>query len=478
MITPTRLRSALRSGGSLFEVIIAIGLLAIFASTVFLAIGSQYLATTATHQSLTALSMAGEGLEAARSIRDSGWASLTTGAHGVTLSTTSSWAFQGVSDSSGGFTRVITITDLSTNEKQIISTVSWLNAQGQPRSTSVATNVSNWRNVSAPTILTGDWSNLRTLGTIDLGPGIAGTGVRVRNKIVYMTGTASQSSKDDFFVINAIDGANPTMEAHIHTGSGLNALDIEGSFAYVAQDSSTNQLQVINISATSSPYAVANFTLTGNSEEALSVAATGTLVLVGTEGGSGSELYLVDVSNPSSPVIKNTLEIGADINRISILGNRAILATSSSTKEFIVVNISNPSVPVISASANLPGTNAATGLYVNSQDQRAYITRDLASGVSPEINAYDVTNPDAPVFLGSTEFSYDIPSVFAADALLFLSTAQSNMEFQLFNATNTQQISFVTGFNFPQVGNDIAFESNFIYIAVRSNDALRILTSQ
>ncbi len=478
MIIPTRFRSALRPGGSIFEVIAAIGLLAIFASTLFLAIGSQYLATTGTHQSLTALSMAGEGLEAARSIRDSDWASLTTGAHGLVLSTTSSWSFQGASDSSGGFTRVITITDLSANEKQIVSRVSWLNAQGRPRSTSLATNVSNWRNVSAPTILTGDWSNLRTLGTIDLGPGIAGTGVRVRNKIVYMTGTASQSGKDDFFVIDAIDGANPVMAAHIHTGSGLNALDIEGDFAYVAQDSSTNQLQVINISATSSPYAITNFTLTGNSEEALSVAATGTLVLVGTEGGTGSELYLVDVSNPSSPIIKNTLEIGADVNRISILGNRAFLATSSSTKEFIIVNISNPSVPVIAASVDLSGTNAATGLYVNTQDQRAYLTRDLASGVSPEINAYDVTNPDVPTLLGSTEFTYDIPSVFAADSLLFLSTAQSNMEFQLFNATNTQQISFVNGFNFPQVGNDIAFESNMIYIAVRSNDALRILTSQ
>lgn len=476
MILLTRFRSALHSGGSLFEVIIAIGLLAVFSSTIFLAIGSQYLATTGTHQSLTALSMAGEGLEAVRSIRDSNWASLTAGSHGVTLSTTSSWAFQGSSDSSDGFMRVITVTDLSTNEKQIVSRVSWLNAQGQTRSTSLATNVSNWRNTGAPTILTGDWSNLHTLGTIDLG--VDATGVRVRNKIVYMTGRTSQQDKDDFFVIDATDGANPTMAAHINTGPGLNALDIKGDFAYVAKDSNTDQLQIINISATSSPYAIKNFNLTGNGQEALSVAATGTLVLVGTEEDSNAELYLVDVSHPSTPEIKSTIEIGADVNRISILGNRAFLATSSSTKEFIVVNISNPSVPVISASINLPGSNHATGLYVNSQDQRAYITRDQASGVSPEINAYDVTNPDAPVLLGSTEFAYGIPAVFAADALLFLSTAQSNMEFQLFNATNTQQITFVTGFNFPEVGRDIAFESNLIYIAVRSNDNLRILTSQ
>ena len=475
----TRFKFSHHPGGSLFEVVVAIGLLAVFASTLFIALSSQLLSSTNARRSLEAISLAQEGLEAARAIRDSEWSSLATGTHGLLYSNLA-YSFQGASDANSGYQRSITVTELSTYERQVVSTVFWISPTNQPRSISLVTHLSNWRNAATAVIprLTGDWSNLHTLGTIDLGPGIAGTGVRVRNKIVYMTGTASQSSKDDFFVINATDGANPTMEAHIHTGAGLNALDIAGNFAYAAQDSSSNQLQVINIVATSSPYAIADFTLAGNTEEALSVAATGTLVLVGTEQDSGSELYLVDTSNPSLPSTKSMLEISGDVYRIAILGHYAFLATSNNTKEFIVVNISNPNFPVIVASVDLPGSNDATGLYVNTQDQRAYITRDLTSGVSPEINVYDVTNPDTPSFLGSTEFSYGIPSVFAADDLLFLSTDQSNLEFQLFSATNTQQLTYVTGFNFPQVGNDIAFESNMIYIAVRSNDALRILTSQ
>ncbi len=461
----------------MIEVVLAIGLLAVFASTLFAYISTQLLIASGSRRSLAAIEQAQEGLEAIRTIRDSGWANLTPGAHGLSLAT-STWALQGVSDSSDGFTRVLTVTDLSESEKQVVSTVSWTDAQGRARLISLTTTVSDWRNAAPPPLLTGDWSNLRTLGTIDLGAGVAGTGVSVRGKIVYMSGKSSQSSKDDFFVINATDGANPTMAAHIHTGSGLNALDIAGNFAYVAQDSGSGQLQVINISATGTPYAVSSFSLTGNSEEGTSIAATGTLVLIGTESSSGPELYLVDVSNPSLPVIKSSLEITSDVNRIFISGDRAFLATASTTEEFIVVNIANPNVPVVTAGINLPGTNAATGLYYNFQDHRVYLTRDMGSGTSPEINAYDVTNPDAPTLLGTTEFGYDIPAVFAADNLLFLSTGQSNLEFQLFNATNTQQISYVNGFNFPQVGNDIAFESNTIYIAVRSNDALRILTSQ
>ena len=463
----------------MFEVVVSIGLLAMFASTLFIALGSQLVISTSTIQSLEAISLAHEGLEAARSIRDIGWSSLATGTHGI-LYTNTTYGFQSTSDTASGYRRTVTVTELSANERQAVSTVFWTGPTGQQRSVSLATNISNWRNVLPPFVprLTGDWSNLHTLGTIDLGAGVAGTGVRVLNKIVYMSGTASQANKNDFFVIDATDGANPTMLAEIQTGVGLNAVDIAGNFAYGAQDSNTNQLQVINISSSSSPYAIANFTLTGNTQVALSVAVTGTLVLVGTEQDSGPELFLVSASNPSLPEIKSSIKISADVNRINIVGDYAYLATSNSSTEFIIVNISNPNAPVIVSSANLPGNNAATGLYVNTQDQRAYLTREEASGDSPEINAYDVSNPNAPAFLGSKEFSNDIPSVFAADNLLFLSTAENNLEFQLFNATNTQQMTYITGFNFPQVGNDIAFEDNMIYIAVRSNDALRILTSQ
>lgn len=474
-----RSRCTSRSGASLIEVIVAIGLLAIFASTLFVIIGSQLLSSTGAHQSLIALSLAREGLEAARTIRDTDWPSLATGTHGLAYAN-NVWSFVSASDTSDGYRRSVTVTELSATERQIVSTVTWLGTAQQTRTVSLATNLSNWRNVAStsPPRLSGDWSNPQTLGTIDLGAGISATGISVRNKLVYMTGTASQSSKSDFFVIDALDGTHPSLVANINIGPGSNALAISGNFAYVANDDSSNQLSIINISATSSPTNIKNFTLSGNNEEAQSIAATGTIVLIGTENDPSTELYLVDVSSPSSPLIKSSLEIGGSVNRIVILGNRAFLATSSSTKEFMVVDISNPNAPVITATVNLPGSNAAIGLYVNSQDDRTYITRESAAGTSPEINVYDVTAPDAPILLGSKEFSNDIPAVFAADTLMFLGTAVSNLEFQIFTATDPMALAYYAGLNFPQVANDIAFESNILYIAVRSNDALRIVTSQ
>ena len=250
------------------------------------------------------------------------------------------------------------------------------------------------------------------------------------------------------------------------------------TFAYVASADSSNQLQILNISATATPTVIKSFTLTGNNEEAMSIAVTGTLAIIGTEADSNKELYIVDISNPSSPVIKSSVEIGGDVNRIIVREQTVYLATSSSTSEFFAINISNPNVPTISSKVNLVGTNPATGIYVSPDDHRAYITRDQAGGTSPEVLIYDVTAPSSPILLGSSEFAASIPSVFVADSLLFLGTNTSNLEFQLFTSTDPTNLVYVSGLNFPQYMNDMAFEDNVLYVALRSNDALRIITSQ
>lgn len=472
------LRDLLR-GQSLIEVVVAIALLAILASSLFIFSWSQLSVSNQSSRSSEALAAAQEGIDAVRAIRDEGWSNVTTGTHGLAYSN-NQWDFQGASDTSTGHTRTVTVTDVSPTEKQAVVTVEWEDDTQKTQTTTLATVLTDWQNASStpPPRLSGNWKNPQTLGSVDLGPGVEATGVAVHNKLVYMTGTASTASKPDFFVINALDGTHPSVAANLNIGPGSNDVSVLGNFAYVANNDTSNQLSIINISATTSPSNIRNFTLTGNNDVARSVAATGTLVLIGTANDSGNELYLVDVSNPSLPLIKSKLEIGADVNRVFILGNYAYLATASTTGEFVTIDISNPNAPVLKARVSLPGSNVATGLYVNYQDHRAYITRHQASGVSPEINIYDVTNPDSPVLLGSKEFNGDLPAVFAADNLLFVGTGVSNLEFQIFDATDPQNLIYYSGLNFPEEAADITFENNIIYAAVRSNDALRIITSQ
>ncbi len=69
-------------------------------------------------------------------------------------------------------------------------------------------------------------------------------------------------------------------------------------------------------------------------------------------------------------------------------------------------------------------------------------------------------------------------AVFAADTLAFFATSASNEEFKIVEASDPAALTPYGGLNFPQVAADLKFENNIIYAAVRSNDALRIITAQ
>src|SRR5258706_13545693 len=56
--------------------------------------------------------LAQEGIEAARSIKNKSWASLATGAHGLTISG-NQWAFNGTTETLGRFTRTVNVTAVS-----------------------------------------------------------------------------------------------------------------------------------------------------------------------------------------------------------------------------------------------------------------------------------------------------------------------------------------------------------------------------
>ncbi len=466
-----------QNGASLLEVLVAIGISATAVVSAFLLLTSGVQISNTSRNAFQAISLAEEGLEASRSIRDLGWNALATGTHGLVF-TASAWGFQATSDTIDGFTRQVTVTERSTNERQVEATVRWAGALNRVQSFTLTTLLSNFRNVVAQRLF-GNWQNPRTLGTIDLGPGNQGRSLAVRNGIVYMAASAESESKPDFFVIDATSGTHPVILARLNTGPGLVSIAVNGVFAYAANNDENSQLQTINITNTSSPALINSFRFGSNGEEGTAVAVSSTTVYAATKQGSGPEFFVVNVANPTSPTVLGTLKVGATVNHIHLFGTFAYLATASSTCTFFIVDVSNPVHPVGSACGNLPGTNEALGVYVNDQDNRAYVVRRQATGVNtPELTIFDVSNPRAPLLLGTLEFPADIRGIFAADGLAMLGTSLSNQEFQMYTVSNPATPTWYSGLNFSQVVNDLAFENNIVYAAVRSNNALRIITSQ
>jgi len=427
-----------------------------------------------------------EGLTAAKRIVKSDWSGVEDGTYGLSFSTsTKTWQFSGGLDQNGIFTRAITITSISSFEKGIKTLVSWQTDPMRPEKVQFVTRITNWENVITGTGgdpgdpggggPTGDWQNPQTLGAVDLGSGVSATGLDVINKTVYMTAEASVASRPDFFIVDATDGANPFIVTSINTGPSLNGLDVSGAYAYVASRNTTAQLQIIDVSNPTSPFVISFFQLpdvSGSGAVGKSVFYLQSKVYMGTKNATGPEFHVIDVSNPIGPVHLGSLEINADVNAIYVNGTRAYLATSG-----------DPEIKVLDVTS--PGSISQIGAFDLSDDEDALSLSLVGSTLyvgrkeeDDEFMVFDVTNPASIQTLGSVNPDDDVNDIAVSAPLTFLATSESNAELQIFNIANPANITLWSVLNFPQVATGIDYENNFVYVSVRSNDGLRIITSQ
>lgn len=459
----------MRQGQMIIEVLVAIAILTIATvAATLVVLGSEKMSLDS-RRAAEALSRAREALETAQALARNSYASVADS-----------------SLSEGGYTTQVDVVDVSSVRKDVIARVSWQAEPNRTQTVEIATTVTDAEGVqnlggdTGGTGLSGDWRNPRTLGSVDLGPGNQATGLDVVNKLVYLSASASSGSKPDFFVVDATDGMNPVIRANIDTGPSLNAVDAADNFAYTANASTSAQLQIIDISNPFTPSLIRSFTLPGVSGSGAvgkSVFYYADRIYIGTNKASGPEFHIVDVSNPSSPVSLGSREINYDVNRIQINGDLAYITTSDANGEIKILNISNPGSIAEIGSFNPAGSMAGKGLYVIGNN--LYLGRARGSGAGQnEFHIVNVASSSLPVGLGSVDLGSDLNGILVRENLAFLGTDDSNSEFQVWDVSSSTLPVFWSQFNFPQVVTGLDYEDNLVYVSVRSNDALRIITSQ
>ncbi len=465
-------------------------------AAILLFFGGQSLSVDSMNAQM-ALDYASEGMEAVRSIKeqgDLGWAQLTDGEHGLVYSE-GQWQLSGVQDTEDKFTRTVTVTSLSEDTKKITTEIDWQIDPLRSQQIQLVMELTNWEIAQEEQVdyggdppsggegTSGDWRNPITFGTIDVGAGGQATDLDVVDKIVYLTSDASDSSKNDFFIFNTTDPSHPSMAGWANTGSGLNAVDVAGDYAYAANESSTGQLQIIAISGPVVPQLKSTFRLQSasppcsSSEEGNTVFYYDQKVYVGTNGNSGKEFFIVDVSDPLLPAMVGCKEINADVNAIFVKDDIAYLATSAS-EELKIYDASNPASITYLGGYDAPG-DSEDGKSLHLVGSILYFGRLVGGNHANhhELHIFNVADPASVQNLGSRDLGADINDLRIRDNLAFLATSNSNSEFQVWDVSSTTNIAFWGSYNFPQMGTGIDYENNLIYMSVRSNDALRIITS-
>lgn len=131
-----------QKGFSVVEVLLAATIFGFLATTLVGAMvyGRQSAANAGNRT--RALMLAEGGCQAVRNIRDAGFSNLDNGNFGLAVNG-GQWILSGTSDTTGIFTRQITIAQADENRKAVTCTVSW-NTGGVARSAEVTTRLSNW----------------------------------------------------------------------------------------------------------------------------------------------------------------------------------------------------------------------------------------------------------------------------------------------------------------------------------------------
>lgn len=139
-------------GQSILELLIAAGIFAVLLSVVSVTLIDGYVSTLAAEQNSTALPLAEEGLEAARSIRDSNWDDLVIGNHGLAVSS-SRWIFQGTEEDLSAKLnqgkRIVIVEDAGADRKLVRSRVLWRTGS-RDNQIELVTYLHNWQKETLP----------------------------------------------------------------------------------------------------------------------------------------------------------------------------------------------------------------------------------------------------------------------------------------------------------------------------------------
>lgn len=441
-----------QQGTILVDVLLATSIFALLVTAVVGAVyfGAESTATAGIRS--RAVSIAEEGLEAARAIRDKGYANLTAGAHGLSISG-NEWTFSGTSDSLDQFARSVTVTAIDTVTSSVVSTVTWTQAPWRAGSVSLTTYLTNW--------VLKFWAAPAQQASVDLSGANDGRKVQTQGNYAYVV---RDGGTPDFAIIDISIPSTPSLVGSLSLSGNPTNLFVSGNYAYVSSTENTQELQVIDITSPSAPIQAGTFDAAGGAN-ANGVYMSGSTVYLVRAASASQELHLVDVSVPTLPVLLGSFEIGADVNEVVTLGAYAYLATASNSEELRVVDVSVPAAPTGVGSLNLSGNTDALSITGTS-------STIILGRADSLVYMIDVTTPTAPSTSGSLNVSGNVNDVALGNSnqYVYLVTPTGSTEFQVVDITTTTSPSSVGTLNMNGTKNGVAYAESLERALVVGSD--------
>lgn len=484
-----------QKGGSTLEILLAFAILVLSISAVILVgFGNQSVAVD-TETNTEALYLAQGMLENSRvDSRSDFFSVLSTPTIGSLIGPLS-------------YEKKLDVIDITQCKKEVKSSVGWNPSSVRPQMIELTTILTDIAGTLAlggdcDTEPPGDWDNPHSAVSINISGQSDSTDIDVQNSFIYLTTDPSASGKDDFFIYE-FNPQNLTLaeRARLDVSSGLNAVDVAGDYAYIANNETSRQLIIMDISDSNSPQIIASSTLPQmSSGVGRSINYYNNKVYIGTQylacppscsPGQNNEFHIYDVSNPINPTWMGSLNINHNVNKISVQGDFAYLATSANDGELMVVNISDPNnilhPDITGMKFNTTGNQDGTGLYI--LGNKAYLGLWRGSGTGNASNLHDfyvldITNPSSITLSGSKDLGISnnagVVGIRVKGRLAFIVLDQPTFGFKIINIfePSLPDHTVCTTMNFSENASGMDMENDFVFTANKSNAEIRVIQDQ
>jgi hypothetical protein len=208
-------------------------------------------------------------------------------------------------------------------------------------------------------------------------------------------------------ILDVSSPGGPILEKTLQ-GSGalgvINDLLASPPSLYAAENTDAGAFVTTYDLSQTQPQKIGSFAL--SNEIPLSLAFTGHSLFVGTS----TELLVLDVSNPSSPVKVGSLALPT--SSLALVGN--VLHAGTTDHRLVVINVTNPFAPLAGAAIGLAGLPVT----MQTNGNLLFIAADTAG-----LLTYSIANPPAPALLSQFRPSSAVEGVAVDGNLVLLAAA-------------------------------------------------------
>lgn len=404
------------------ELILSISLLGlVFASFS----GGLFYSTQSTADSASqtkAVLLSEEGLEAVKSIKNRDFLSLEDGIFGLTKAN-NLWEFSGSNQSIENFSREIIVSTIDESTKKVVSRVKW-SQYGREKSVELNRIFSNWNTITAavPT-----WANPVETFSINLQSGITPVDFVIENNIAYILKTSGNPGLQIFDVSNK---SNITYLGGLNISSTQYSIDKKGDHLYITSANNNSEVLIVNVSNPSSPILVTTFNAQANAD-AISGTIYGDYFIFGRRSSSADEINFLNISNPRSPTLAHSINFNGDVNTLTTIGNTLFIGTNSNNSEIVSYNIQSIMSPVALVTRDLNGNDDV--VHINKFNDQLIVGR--ANG---EVYTFDSgLNQKSKLTLGGSVLSTSVDFI---NNYIFVAVSSGTDEFVVLDYSTGQLV--------------------------------------